>query len=46
MKKFLIVLLMLIFITPAFTVAATEKKKVGYVGITYETDDNFVIKSK
>ncbi len=46
MKKFLIVLLMLIFITPAFTVAATEKKKVGYIGITYETEDNFVIKSK
>lgn len=44
-KKLLVICLVLIFSVPAVAYAAA-KKKVGYVNLTYETDDNFVIKSK
>ena len=44
-KKILVILFVLVMFTPLISFAAS-KKKVGYVNITYETDDNFVIKSK
>lgn len=46
MKKFLTLLIAFIFLAPPLSFAAEEKKKVGYVSITYETRDSFVIKSK
>lgn len=46
MKKIIILILAIILLTPTLSFAATKKKKVGYMGITYETKDNFVIKSK
>ncbi len=48
-KIFILVLSFVLFvglIQTGNTYAATKKKKVGYVAITYETKDNFVIKSK
>lgn len=41
-----VLLLALGLLTPAVSFAAAKKKKVGYVNITYETKDSFVIKSK
>lgn len=46
MKKFLILILTLMLVLPSMSFAAAKKDKVGYVGITYETQDNFVLKSK
>lgn len=47
MKKVLILIIALLLLAPTTSFAATAKKnKVGYVGITYETRDSFVIKSK
>ncbi len=46
MKKFLILILALLLLTPTLSFAAAKKKKVGYLGLTYETKDTFVIKSK
>lgn len=46
MKKVLIMILALVLFTPVGALAAPQKKKVGYVAITYETKDSFVIKSK
>lgn len=47
MKKILILLIMLLLLVPTTSFAAGAKKsKVGYVGLTYETKDNFIIKSK
>lgn len=46
MKKFLILILILVLLAPAESFAAAKKKKVGFVNITYETKDNFVLKSK
>ena len=48
MKKFLILIITLLLLTPTLSFASTNtnKKKVGYVSITYETKDSFVIKSK
>lgn len=45
LKKILVIFLVLILCAPLCSYAAA-KKKVGYVNLTYETDDNFVIKSK
>ena len=45
LKKIFAILLVLILFAPVSSFAA-PKKKVGYVNLTYETDDNFVIKSK
>ena len=45
-KRILAILLVLVLITPMSSYAAAKKKKVSYVNLTYETDDNFVIKSK
>ncbi len=45
LKKILVIFLVLILCAPLCSYA-TAKKKVGYVNLTYETDDNFVIKSK
>ena len=45
MKKFLIIFL-LVMILPMSAYAAAKKQKVGYLSITYETKDSFVIKSK
>ena len=44
-KKILAILLVMVLFTPVLSFAAA-KKKVSYLNITYETDDNFVIKSK
>lgn len=47
MKKLVILIITLAFLTPLFAWSATPKKnKVGYLDITYETKDHFVIKSK
>ncbi len=46
MKKFLIVLIAVLLLIPAASFAAAKKNKVGYMAITYETKDSFVIKSK
>lgn len=46
MKKFLILILIMVLLAPAASFAAAQKKKVGFVNITYETKDNFVLKSK
>ena len=46
MKKFLILLIAILMLVPAASFAAAKKNKVGYMTITYETRDNFVIKSK
>lgn len=50
MRKALIFILALVLtlglLTPTMSFAAAKKKKVGYVNITYETKDSFVIKSK
>lgn len=48
MKKIIVMMLALAFLllAPVSTFAAQKKKKVGFVAITYETKDNFVIKSK
>lgn len=45
-KRILVILLILVLFAPMSSFAAAKKKKVGYVNLTYETDDNFVIKSK
>ena len=37
---------MLAIITPMSCIGASANKKVGYVGITYETKESFVIKAK
>lgn len=47
MKKFLILIFTLVIFTPMLSIAAPQKaNKVGYINITYETKDSFVIKSK
>lgn len=46
MKKLLILIIALLILTPTISFAAPKKEKVGYVAITYETKDSFVIKSK
>ena len=46
MKKFLILLIAILMLVPAASFAAAKKNKIGYMTITYETRDNFVIKSK
>lgn len=46
MKKFLTLLIAFIFWVSPLSFAAEDKQKVGYVSITYETRDSFVIKSK
>ena len=47
MKKLLIPIIVLLLFTQTMSFAQKEsKEKVGYVNITYETKDNFVIKSK
>lgn len=47
MKKILILILAILLLTPTLSfAAAAKKKKVGYLGLTYETKDIFVIKSK
>lgn len=47
MKKFFLTILLVLILPAYFNVAqAATKKKVGYVNITYETKDNFVLKSK
>lgn len=47
MKKVLILIITLLIIPVlSLPVVSAEKKKVGYVSITYETKDSFVIKSK
>lgn len=46
MKKLLILLIALVLLTPLNSFAQEADKKVGYVSITYETKDSFVIKSK
>lgn len=46
MKKILILIIALLILAPTTALAAAKKQKVGYVGITYETKDSFVIKSK
>lgn len=47
MKKFLILIFTLVIFTPMLSNAAPQKaNKVGYINITYETKDSFVIKSK
>lgn len=45
MKKLLILFITLL-LAATTSIAAEVKNKVGYVSITYETKDNFVIKSK
>ena len=45
MKKIIVLLLMLVLLAPT-TSFAESKKKVGYMNITYETKDGFVLKSK
>ena len=45
MKKLLIIFL-LVMILPMSAYAAAKKQKVGYLSITYETKDSFIIKSK
>ena len=45
-KRILAIILVLVLIAPMSSFAAARKKKVSYVNLTYETDDNFVIKSK
>ena len=45
-KRILAIILVLVLIAPMSSFAAAKKKKVSYVNLTYETDDNFVIKSK
>lgn len=44
-KRILAVLFVLFMLPPLISFAAA-KKKVGYINLTYETDDSFVIKSK
>ena len=47
MKKLLILIIALLLFAPTTSFAAAAKKnKVGYMTITYETKDSFVIKSK
>ena len=46
MKKFLILIITLLLIATTSFAANTKNNKVGYFNITYETKDNFVIKSK
>lgn len=48
MKKLLILIITLLLLAPTFSFAAEspKKKKVGFVSITYESKDSFVIKSK
>lgn len=46
MKKLLILVITLLLAATTSFAAEVQKNKVGYVSITYETKDNFVIKSK
>ncbi len=47
MKKILVLLIAMSMLTPTLSFASSApKKKVGYVAMTYETKDSFVIKSK
>lgn len=46
MKKFLILIISLLLAATSSFAADVKKNKVGYFTITYETKDNFVIKSK
>lgn len=46
MKKFIILVISLVLLTPLCSFGAPEKKKVGYFDITYETKDSFVMKAK
>lgn len=46
MKKILILILTIILLIPTVSFAGTSKRKVGFINITYETKDNFVLKSK
>lgn len=46
MKKFLIILIAMMLLAPTASFAAAKKKRVGFINITYETKDSFVLKSK
>lgn len=48
MKKFLILIITLLILSPTLSFAEPQakNKKIGYISITYETKDSFVIKSK